>query len=528
MPSSAKHLDAQHLDAQHFDVIIVGCGPVGVAASCLLAQRGLSVGAVDRDVDVYPLPRAAFFDGEISRLYQELGIKERVNEFATPGKGAGFYGAGGKVLNELRLPEGFVGASGFPEHNLFHQPSVDRLLRARAVELGVVHYLGHTAAMPEQNKDEVHVMIRHNETHETTRLSADYLIAADGANSAIRKGLGIAWHSLGYDRDWLVMDVLLKDRKDHKDHDIKLPDIAIQYCDPQRIHTFVPMCGDRRRWEFILNEGETWEEMRDEKKQWELLADFLTPAQAEIERSAVYQFHASIAERWRVGRIFLMGDAAHQMPPFLGQGMCTGLRDAANLAWKLDCVKRGLMPASILDTYAIEREPHALDIVDHAVAIGKLMDALAQAHHTGDWPEDMSAVYGGSRGMPRLHDGLLAKEAHGEVKEPIGSLAPQPLVQLNGGGAAPLLLDDITGANFVIMSAQPIADALQPFHRVFLEKIGAKMITLPQEARKSDLADFILSQNEAVIVRPDHYIYGLANKDHLLSNLIEELEGFFK
>ncbi len=502
-----------------FDVIIVGYGPCGVTAANALAQRGWTVAAIDRMTDVYPLPRAVLFDGEIMRLFQELGLSDVLADQTEQNLGAEFIDAKGDRIQGFDVPPGTVGAHNWPDGNFFHQPTFERTLRAHAADKpNITTFLGYEAATPEAGADSVSIEITAVDGGDTVKLTAPYLLAADGAASPIRKARDIKFNSLGYDCDWLVVDVLLE-------KDVALPPIAQQVCDPKRIATFVPIVGNRRRWEFRLNDGETREEMLDEDKIYALLAPWLKRDEVTIERAAVYQFHAATADKWRDGRIFLMGDAAHQTPPFLGQGMCAGLRDVANLVWKLDFLKRGLAGDAILDTYQEERDPHAHDLVDHAVAVGKLIDSIADAQVTGNWPDNMDAIYGGSRGFPRLHSGILAKGAEADSGKVFGFLFPQADVEMNGDGVR--RLDDYYAGAFAVVSAKDLSGDISADHKAFLNKIGAKILAVPESVRRSNQLDLILGFNDAVIVRPDHYVFSVVNQDHPLTEQLDQLRSHF-
>lgn len=496
-----------------FDVIVVGFGPVGATAALLLRRCGLSVCVVERDTAPFPLPRAALFDDEIARTFQALDVLGRLGEYRQPMLGAGFRTAGGEPIGpDLPLPADLIGPQGHHPSHAFHQPVLEAVLRERARELGVETWLGWIAGAPTQDGQGVQLPVRPSAGGEATVLEASWLVAADGAASPIREHLGIDWGSLGYDREWLVMDVLLEDPS------VELPVIGLQVCDPRRIHTFVPMCGRRRRWEFILNPGETREAMLQEASQWQLLAPYLRPGEARIERAAAYQFHSAISARWREGRILLAGDAAHQTPPFLGQGMCTGIRDAVNLAWKLEKVQRGRMRASVLDSYEAERRPHALDTVDHAVTIGQLMDAFAAAQVDGNWPTDLSALYGGSRSRERLQAGVLS--AH---ESPLrGRLSPQPRLPAGGGE---VLMDDVEGTGFRLF----LREACEPGEagRAFIAREGIRVVTLPPGHAREPWGSALFDGNHAVLVRPDHYVFGSAREAGEVPRLLAELRSFF-
>lgn len=502
-----------------FDAIVVGYGPVGAMMTALLARRGWRVAVVDRLPDVYPMPRAVRFDGEAMRMFQELGLADEMARDAAKLKGGEFVDAAFNRLEGVELPDDFTTPLGWAYGYMFHQPTLERALRRRVASFeGVSIYTGFEASTPHDAGDHVTIDVTPVDGGPSMTLTASYLIGADGAASPIRKAIGATFLSLGYDCDWVVVDVLLK-------HDVpSLPQLAQQYCDPKRIVSVIPVVGKRRRWEFRLNPGETRAEMVRPDRIWEMLAPWVTPDDAEIERAADYQFHAAIADTWRAGRIFLAGDAAHQTPPFLGEGMCAGLRDAANLAWKLDHVKRGLAPSELLDTYQQERGPHALDLVDHAVSTGKLMDQIADAQVGGEWPTSYAAAYGGDRGFPHLHEGVLALNADDPTDFVTGYQCPQPRVELGQGS---VLLDDAYSAEFCVISADDISSLLGPEDEALLCHIGASRLVLDGDARLSPELDQLLAANEAIIVRPDKYVFGLANKDTSLSEQLAKLRSHY-
>ena len=494
----------------HFDVIIIGFGPVGASAAVLPAQRGLRVALVENATEILPLPRAAIFDGEIARVFQNMGVLDRIGDDLQLLKGGGFRTATGDPIGpDLVYPEGHVGSQGHADSFSFHQPGLEQAIRDRAQELGATIWLGHRAGVPRQEANAVQLEVTPVAGGTAFQMSGDWLIAADGASSPVREGLGIDWGSLGYDRDWVVMDLILNDQAP------ALPEIGLQVCDPSRIHTYVPMVGKRRRWEFIVNTDEQRSDLLHEARLWQLLAPYLSPDQAVIERAAGYQFHAAISSEWRRGRIFLAGDAAHQTPPFLGQGMCTGIRDVANLAWKIDLVQKGLMPAQVLDSYQAERRPHALDTVDHAVAIGQLMDAFAQAQIDGKWPTDLSAVYGGERGRLKLDGGIVSQRADARA----GGLSPQPRL----GTDAPRLMDDLVGTGFRLLSRGPAEPHLSAEARAFAKRIGLTCVDLSTE----NLAMDPLDGSFATLVRPDHYVFGHAASTADADTLLTELRRYF-
>ncbi|MEM9464820.1 MAG: bifunctional 3-(3-hydroxy-phenyl)propionate/3-hydroxycinnamic acid hydroxylase [Actinomycetota bacterium] len=395
------------VEAHDADLIVVGCGPVGVMAALRARQHGLSVIAVDRATDVYPLPRAIGMDDEIQRLFATAGLLDGLRACSTPMAGAEFLDADGRRVVGIELPEGFLGPNGHPPVVAFDQPSLERLLRTAAIAAGAELRLG----------VEVTALAGTTLTlGDGSTLTGRWLIGADGAKSTIRRLLGVVLEDQGFDEEWVVVDTTLQDPA------LSLSRLATQHCDPARVVTYVPGHADRRRWEFQFLPGETKEEMESPTHIAELLSPWGTADQLRIDRIAVYRFHATVADAFRVGDVFLAGDAAHQMPPFNGQGMCTGMRDVDNLVWKLGCVAADRADDRLLDTYETERKPHAAGQVAHAVDAGRLINAIAEGR-----ADDVEAGYGGGRPFPHLEAGCQVAGHH-----LVGRPFPQPVDDAGG------------------------------------------------------------------------------------------------
>ena len=341
------------------DAVVVGYGPVGAVAAGLLGQAGLRTAVFESTTSVYHLPRAAHFDAEIMRILHQLGVADDVMRACAPVEGMHFVNAAGDALLRFDLEVG--------EGWMFYQPELETALRAGVDRSAhVVVHLAHEVTSLVQHDDHVEIAVTDLVTNTRRTVRARYVIGADGARSAIRRELGIASEDLKLDQPWLVVDTILR-------RPIELPTRVLQICDPVRPTTFIPMCGARRRWEFMLLPDEDAEQMESPQRIAELLAPWVTLDDVEIVRAVVYTFHAVLARSWRDRRVFLMGDAAHQMPPFLGQGMCSGVRDAHNLVWKLALVAAGRAPDALLDTYQQERSPHVRSIIETAVALGGVL-----------------------------------------------------------------------------------------------------------------------------------------------------------
>jgi 3-(3-hydroxy-phenyl)propionate hydroxylase len=305
--------------------------------------------------------------------------------------------------------------------------------------------------------------------------------------------------------------------------DANLPLTTMQVCDPARLTTYVCVKDPNRRWEFQLLEGETREEMLRPEKIRELLDPWLPPEHYEIRRSAVYQFHAATADRWREGRVFLAGDAAHQTPPFLGQGLNAGFRDAVNLVWMIPLVHAGLCDDALLDTYAAERDAHACDLVEWAVAIGKLMETLA-AREAG-LPEphrdtDQSAGYGQGRTAPPLRAGVLIDDqTHGA--HATGMLMRQPTVR--SGKSGECKLDELLGRGFAVIGSKPSDLQMDAEAAMILRRLGGRTVCVEGLEVTDGALDSLFDAHPAVVLRPDRYVFGLVDDQWSLDALILEL-----
>ena len=465
------------------DLAIIGFGPTGATMAGLAAIRGLRVVVVERDTEIFPLPRAVQCDHEVLRILQELGCADEVLAGSIRNDGLSFLAADRQVLLSATVPA--MAPTGWPTSVFFHQPSFEEILRRTVLGLGVDVRLGHEVTGIEQHDDRVTV---HMAGAEPVR--ARYVVGCDGARSMTRKVIGTDLRDSGFEEPWLVVDLFLDD-------DVPgLPTRCLQVCDPARPHTLVPMPGRRFRFEFMLLPGESADEIQRPEVIERLLRPWIDPGLVTIERAAVYTFHGLVAARWRDRRVFLAGDAAHQTPPFLGQGMCAGMRDAANLAWKLAAAAAADndgSPDALLDTYQLEREPHAQAVIDVAVGFGQLiciLDPVAAAERDARMLADRAA--GGAA-------------SDGETPNLIPPLTQGPAVGLGGGDLSrqPRLggtrLDDLIGTGFALCSAEPLdphsaTAAWWHEHGVVLDA------STHPELRP------MLHGKQACVIRPDRYV----------------------
>ncbi|MBN8896690.1 MAG: bifunctional 3-(3-hydroxy-phenyl)propionate/3-hydroxycinnamic acid hydroxylase, partial [Rhodospirillales bacterium] len=384
-----------------------------------LGARGIPTLVLEREPAAHHLPRAVNFDDAAMRLFQAVDLAETLLPLTHVSPGMRFVDAGGKLLMDWPRPQD-RGAQGWHVSYRFHQPDLERVLRdglARWPAVSVRTCCEATDIVHDAEGANVTFTDRRTGAVETAR--AEFVVGCDGARSLVRRIMGAGLDDLGFHERWLVVDVLL--RRPRPD----LGDWSIQFCNPARPATYVRGTGTRRRWEIALHEGEDAAAMEAPEQVWRLLAPWLRPDDAELERAACYTFHSAVATGWRSGRLLLAGDACHLTPPFLGQGMCAGLRDVANLAWKLERVLRDLAPETLLDTYESERAPHVRAYIELAVRLGGLINtkAIDAALAVGARAPEAEAPRMASL-APQLGSGLAAGW-NGLPRRP----APQPTLQ---------------------------------------------------------------------------------------------------
>jgi 3-(3-hydroxy-phenyl)propionate hydroxylase len=477
------------------DVAVVGYGPAGASLANLLGQAGLSVLVLEKDAAIYPLPRAIHFDGEVMRIFQAAGLRKEVEAISRPGTtGMHFVNATGDTLL-IRGGTSLNGPHGCANNYYFHQPELEQVLRDGAKRFARVDvHLQREVTRIIDGADHVRLTVadlRDGHSGEVTDIRARYVVGCDGARSLVRKVLASPMEDLGLHQPWLVFDALLKDGAP------ALPDHTVQHCDPARPMTYCNVTGNRRRWEIMLMPGDDLAAMVQPDRLWELVRPWVTPEHAEIERAVIYTFHSIIAKGWRKGRLLLAGDAAHQTPPFLGQGMCAAIRDVANLAWKIEAVLGGRAGGDLLDTYESERSPHVRAFIELAVRLGDIIqttDPDAARARDAKFKAGQPEIF--EFPSPRLGPGMV----HGNSAS-TGHIFGQPL--LDDGR----LLDAALGNRFAVVGRPEILATVNDETRDTWWRWQFAELA----AQDSALNDWLGKQGvAAVLLRPDRYIMGIA------------------
>lgn len=474
------------------EVLICGFGPVGQLLALLLTDLGVDVIAVDEADEVYALPRAAVIDDEVLRIFQSVGLDAAVLANAQVQKTVTFVTNRGKKYEVLRPAEGDLG---HPPLVSIHQPSMERTMVSAIEERGLADVRwGTRVESVDRAADHVDAYVRPTAGGPSARIRSRYLVACDGGRSFARRALQIPFGGSTYSQRWLVLDGLLdkplaKIRHPHFVGDVKRPTVSL------------PMSSGRHRWEWMLHPGEDAAEFESNERIRELAAPYLTDEQVEFERAVVYTFHVRRAERWRVGRVFLAGDAAHLTPPFAGQGFSSGARDAQNLAWKLAAVLNGAPPA-LLDSYEVERRPHVTSMQNLAVRWGGVVQTANPL--VGRIRDGVIGLLNGTGALSVIREQVKPLPTYGKgdfgerparipPRRVVGSLFPQPDridLRLGNGWS-------------VVAANDSVAEAWRA--------IGIQSVTLADSSwLRSNDCDWAL-------LRPDKFVYAVGGVNDISS-----------
>lgn len=492
-----------------FDVAIIGCGPVGALAANLLGRKGLGVVVLEKELAHYPLPRAVHLDHEMMRLFQSAGVIDRVLCDMADTDGHLHVGAGAQAIRYM----GTVGMArpfGWSNDYFFYQPELETHLREGFAAMANVT-LKTGAEFTGLRQDDGTVYIAYTQDRAEQSLTARWVIACDGARSPVRKALGVTLDDLDFEEPWLVVDAEV-------DGPVSFPSISgvpesadlqrlsVMMCDPRRPATIVPGRGNHRRWEFMLLPGEDDAAMMQPDAVAALVEPWMKDVPHRIIRAATYRFHGLVAHRWQVGNVFLAGDAAHQTPPFFGQGMCHGLRDVANLAWKMAAVARDKADPAILDTYQGERDPHVRGVIGAAVAAGRYICELDPA-------------------KAKERDAQMALRAAAKSGETAADLIPAigaGLVATGTAGAGVRFIQPILEDGRRLDDA--VGDGWRLFAQGAVSTSGVTGIDLADLADGGAVAGWLAARGaQAVLIRPDHYVFGTGTPETLLPLRVQML-----
>lgn len=506
--ASPAHGSGEAVISTHFPVAVVGAGPTGLTLANLLGVYGVETLLLERNAATVHEPRAVSIDDESLRTMQAAGLAAEVMSQTVAGYGSHYFSARGRLFAKVQPTEQ---PYGFPRRNAFRQPILERQLRDGLARFPhVTPLFEHELLSFEQDENAVSLRVRRGGGER--EITCGYLVACDGASSGVRRALGIAMSGSTFRERWLIVDL--------ENSPAASPHTKV-FSNPKRPCIALPGPELTRRYEFMLHDGERDEDMLAPETVRRLLHEHEAAPQSRIARKVVYTFHARLAEQWHKDRVFLAGDAAHLMPPFAGQGMNSGLRDANNLAWKLAAVAQGRLGRGLLSTYQPERRDHAGSMIGFALNMGRVLAppnalaafaienafrALSLFPKARDYIAQMKF-----KPPPRFSQGFIVPDDKGARHTLVGRLFPQPRVRTDRSEAP---LDDLLGPGFALVVRSPRAELVTAsLQAPSWRELDARVVVLreagspdPRLARYSD---------HVFLLRPDRYVAACLRIDEL-------------
>ncbi|WTL60278.1 bifunctional 3-(3-hydroxy-phenyl)propionate/3-hydroxycinnamic acid hydroxylase [Nocardia sp. NBC_01499] len=502
--------------------MLVGYGPVGQAFSALCGQAGYKVAAFEAHENIAGMPRAAHLDDEIMRTMDRIGAGAEIRDDALPWEMYDIRTTAfdGELLTSYDWSH--MGRHGWRAHWIYYQPHVEAAIHRAAVGSGNVEVsFGHRAVELRQGED-FSVVVFEDAAGNRREVRGKYVVGADGANSFVRQALGITVTNGTSGPDRLVIDVAEK-------HPMSFEFENGQFADPVRPGCLFQLGKSHRRFEFQVFENETAADFTDDKV-WELLSPWGGPDDFIVLQHPIFPFREVMADTWQAGNCFIIGDAAHVMWPFAGQGMCSGIRDAATLVWRLDMVLRNLAAPALLDSFTEDRKANAQGWIDRARQIGLpciILDPEEIERRNARMKAEMADP---SLEAPRAE--RPGPKAFAHPDDPAaGTQSIQGTVEVGGRTG---LFDEFVGYGWVLVTrTAEVTAALEGRLRTELDYLGVHVAQVGDADSAAPILDIDGTYGDwfdeldavAVLVRPDFYVYGATDTAAATVAMLEQFIG---
>ena len=489
-----------------YDVAICGYGPVGSVCSLLLANHGYKVLIIDKNIGPSRTAKAINTDGEQLRVFDKFDLAEKIVNNSNQIEKIHFSNKDLKPIQTITQPLG-ESIMGWPNQVLFYQPELEEFIREKVASNTNIDAIELCELIDFKDKDNEVKMICKNNDKKVIFISR-FLIGCDGASSFVRKKLNIDLDDFGYNQKWFVCDA-------HLIKNMNLKNELVQVCNPKRPCTFLHGRRGHLRFEFKIMPDDNLKDLKNLNFIWNLLSPWINNKNAILERADVYNFHACMANKWNKKNVFLAGDSAHQMPPFMGAGMGTGIRDIANLSWKIDLFFKKLTTKDIFKTYQNERYPHAKWSIDQTVSIGEIIEGFCASEEGKEFKTSRKSY---DAKLPHIPNGIYSNPKDKITGYPV----PQPTLFNH---KKEVRLDSLINSKFAIISNVNELRISKKAKKI-IEKLDIKFIFIDKYDDPENRMCKIFQLYEYILVRPDLYVYGGADKKNI-SKMIISLERSF-